>query len=149
VGYVKAHGALANLAAADRDVAEAVARAVRAVSRDLALLAISGTELEPAGHGAGLAVYSEVFADRAYRTDGQLVSRSAQGAVIHDAEAAAARLLGFLETGLMPVPGGPAIPLKAHSICVHGDTPGAVGMAQRIRAALTGAGVTIAPFLAG
>lgn len=148
VAYVKAHGALANLAAADRTVADAVAQGVRAVSRDLAVLAISGTEQELAADACGLRVFSEVFADRAYLPDGHLVPRSHPGAMITEPDAAAARMAEFLETGLMPTLGGPAIPLAAHSACVHGDSPGALAMARAMRTALSGAGFRIAPFLA-
>lgn len=147
VRFVKAHGALANLAADDGNVAGAIARAAAAVSRDLALLAISGTELETAGQNAGLQVFSEVFADRAYLPNGRLVPRSHPDAMIHDAEIAAKRLIGLLDTGLMPTIGGAVIPLVAHSICVHGDSPGAVLMARHISTALKGAGISLTPFL--
>lgn len=147
VAYVKAHGALANLAADSTDVAGAVARAAAAVSRDFALLAISGTALETAGADAGLQVFSEVFADRAYLPNGRLVPRSHPDAMIHDADFAAKRLITLLETGLMPTLDGPAIRLAAQSICVHGDSPGAVAMAAHIRASLAAAGVRLAPFL--
>ncbi|MDO5705533.1 MAG: 5-oxoprolinase subunit PxpA [Paracoccus sp. (in: a-proteobacteria)] len=146
VDYVKAHGALANLAAARREVAEAIATAVAAMPGRLALLAISGTELEIAGRAAGLTVCSEIFADRGYLPNGQLVPRGQPGAMIHDAAQAADRLLAFLDSGLMPVVGGDPIPLAAQSICVHGDSPAALAMAQEIRARLTAAGVTLAPF---
>lgn len=146
VGHVKPHGALANLAADDADVAAAIARAVRAVSRDLAVLAISGTALEPAARHAGLEVFSEVFADRAYRPDGRLVPRSDPGAVLHDPGAVTGRMLGFVQSGRMPVQGGGDIALSAHSICVHGDSPGAVELARGLKAALVAAGITVAPF---
>lgn len=148
VRYVKAHGALANLAADERSVADALVRAIRAVDRDLACLAISGTEQEAAARAAGLATFSEIFADRAYLANGRLVPRSREGAMIHDPQVAANRLLRFIATGLMPVLDGPAIPLQAQSVCVHGDSAGAVAMALHIRLALTAAGVTVAPFLA-
>lgn len=147
VRYVKAHGALANLAADDIDVAGAIARASRAVSADLALLAISGTALEEAGQTAGLPVYSEIFADRAYLPNGRLVPRGHFGAMITDPALAAARLVDFLTSGLMPVLGGSPIPLRAQSICVHGDSPHAVGMARQVRLALGQAGIAVAPFL--
>lgn len=147
VAYVKAHGALANLAADRRAVADAVAAAVAAVDPGLALLAISGTQLEVAGRAAGLRVFSEIFADRAYQPNGQLVPRGQPGAVIHDAGVAADRLLAFLDSGLMPVVGGDPIPLAAQSICVHGDTPGAVAMARHIKQRLRAAGHSLAPFL--
>jgi 5-oxoprolinase (ATP-hydrolysing) subunit A len=149
VRYVKPHGALANLAADRRDVSEAIVAAVSAISPALAVLAISGTELELAARAAGVPVFSEIFADRGYLASGRLVPRSQSGAMIHDAEAAAARLLGFLDTGLMPVIDGAPIQLAAQSICVHGDSPGAVAMARVIREKLGAAGVTFAPFLAG
>lgn len=148
VAYVKAHGALANLAADEPAVAQAVARAVAAVSPDLGLLAISGTALEPAGRDCGLRVFSEVFADRAYQPNGRLVPRSQPGAVIEDAAAAVARLIGFVQTGLMPVQGGAPIALAADSICVHGDSPHAVEMARAVRQGLIAAGVTLQPFMA-
>jgi len=147
VRYVKPHGALGNLAAADRPVAEAITRAIAAISPDLAVLAISGTELELAGRDRGLAVYSEIFADRGYLQSGQLVPRKRDGAMIHDPQAAADRLIGFLTTGLMPTIDGPAIPLAAQSICVHGDSPGALAMALHVRDRLRAAGFALAPFL--
>jgi 5-oxoprolinase (ATP-hydrolysing) subunit A len=147
VRYVKAHGALANLAADDLSVASAIARATAAISPNLALLAISGTELETAGHAAGLQVFAEVFADRAYLPNGRLAPRNQPGAMIHDADIAAQRLIGFLRSGLMPALDGPSIPLAAHSICVHGDTPGAGAMARHIRTSLTTTGITVAAFL--
>lgn len=147
VAYVKAHGALANLAADRREVADAIAAAVKALPGNLAILAISGTELETAGHAAGLPTYSEIFADRAYLPNGRLVPRTRPDAMVHGAKAAADRLIGFLESGRMPVVGGDPIPLAAQSICVHGDSPDAVEMAREIRARLQAAGVILAPFL--
>lgn len=147
VRYVKPHGALGNLAADDRAVADAIVAAVATLPGKLAILAISGTELELSARAAGLPVYSEIFADRAYLASGRLVPRSREGAVMHDAEAAAERLIRFLETGRMPVVDGEPIPLAAQSICLHGDTPGAIEMARTIRARLEGFGVSVAPFL--
>jgi UPF0271 protein len=147
VAYVKAHGALANLAADRREVADAIASAVKTLPGNLAILAISGTELEAAGRAAGLPTYSEIFADRAYLPNGRLVPRSRPDAMVHEAKAAADRMIGFLDTGLMPVVGGDPIPLAAQSICVHGDSPDAVAMAREIRARLQAAGVVLAPFL--
>jgi 5-oxoprolinase (ATP-hydrolysing) subunit A len=148
VRYVKPHGALGNLAADDRGVAEAIVATIAALPGRLAVLAISGTELEHAARAAGMEVFSEVFADRSYLPSGRLVPRSREGAVLHDAEAAAARLIGFLESGLMPVTDGDPIPLAVHSVCVHGDTAGAVEMARVIRERLAAAGVTVGSFLA-
>lgn len=148
VRYVKPHGALGNLAAADADVARGIATAVQAIGGDLAILAISGTALEHAARQAGVQVFSEIFADRAYQPNGQLVPRSQPGAVLHDVDAVAQRLIAFLQDGRMPVIGGEPIELAADSICVHSDTPGAVDMARLLRARLDDAGVTVAPFLA-
>lgn len=146
--HVKPHGALGNLAADDRAVADAIVAAVAAQPGALAVLAISGTELEFAARAAGVRVFSEIFADRAYLPNGRLVPRSRPGAVLHDAEEAATRLIGFLESGRMPVLDGGSIPLAADSVCIHGDSPGAVAMARAIRARLNAAGVALAPFLA-
>lgn len=147
VRYVKPHGALGNLAAADAQVADAIAAAVGALSPRLAILAISGTALEQAARGRGIAVFSEIFADRAYLPNGQLVPRSREGAVLHDPAAIADRLLAFLDSGLMPVIDGAPVRLAAQSICVHSDTPGAVAIARDLRERLTAAGVHIAPFM--
>ena len=147
VSYVKPHGALANLAARDIDVASAIADAIVKIDPDLALLAISGTQTEVAGRAAKLEVYSEIFADRGYLSSGQLVPRGTDGAMIHDAQEAAERLIQFFKTGLMPVIDGDPISLAAHSICVHGDSGSAVGMAREIRERLTAAGVAVSPFV--
>jgi UPF0271 protein len=147
VRYVKPHGALGNLASASREVADAIVAAVRALPQELAILAISGTALEQAARASEVMVYSEIFADRGYLSSGQLGPRSRPGAMIHDADEAATRLLTFLETGLMPVIDGDPIRLAAQSICVHGDGPGAVAMTRVIKDRLTAAGVILAPFI--
>lgn len=146
VRYVKPHGALANVAAVEREVADAIVRAVRAVDRDLAMLAISGTALEQGAGAAGLRVFSEVYADRGYTAAGNLVPRSMPGALIHDPEVAAGRLIAFLDSGSMPTVEGGTVRLAVDSVCVHGDNPAAVAMASRVRAVLTGQGRAIVPF---
>lgn len=146
VAYVKPHGALGNLAARDRDVADAITEAAQKIDPELAILAISGTQSEHAARAAGAPVFSEVFADRGYLSSGQLVPRDQDGAMIHDAAEAADRLISFLESGLMPVVDGDPIALAAHSICVHGDSAGAVTMAREIRARLMAHGVQITSF---
>ena len=130
-----------------RLVREDFADAVAALPGRLSLLAISGTELETQGRRAGLPVVSEVFADRAYKADGRLVPRGQPGAVLDDPEAAAERLLRFAETGRMPVLGGGEVQLAAGSVCVHGDTPQAVRMAQVLRARVSEAGITLRAFV--
>lgn len=147
VRYVKAHGALANWAAATPEIAQAIAMAVKKCAPECALLAISGTELERAGRDAGLKTYSEIFADRAYQRDGQLVPRSVEGAVIHDATQASERLIAFLNTGEMPTIDGGTVKLKADSICIHGDNPAAVTMAKNIRAKLESSQFNITSFI--
>lgn len=146
VRYVKPHGALANLAADDRAVAEAIVEGVASLG-GLALLAISGTELENVARARGLDVYSEIFADRTYKSSGRLVPRDHPSAMLSDPEAAAQRLIGFFRTGVMPTIDGPPVKLDAHSICIHGDSPHAVSMARRLKTALADAGLTFAPFL--
>ncbi len=147
VRYVKPHGALGNLAAKDREVADAIVLAVKNIDPSLAILAISGTQIEHAARAVGLQVYSEVFADRGYLSTGHLVPRGQDGAMIDDLKDATARLISFFDTGLMPVIDGDPIPLSAHSICVHGDSPQAVAMAREMQDSLTAHGVQIAPFL--
>ena len=146
VRYVKPHGALGNLAARDTDVATAVVDAVQRLGGDLAILAISGTALERVARSAGMQVFSEIFADRGYLPSGELVPRTEPGAMILDPREAADRLLGFLETGAMPVVGAAPIELEAHSICVHGDSPGAVEMTRLIRDELLAAGMRLTGF---
>lgn len=144
--YVKPHGALANVAADDRTVAEAIARGVEALG-GLAVLAISGTELDHVARARGLPTYSEIFADRGYTKLGRLVPRTHPRAMVTDSEEAAERLLNFFRTGLMPTIDGPSIPLEAHSICIHGDSPHAVGMATRVRRALSEEGIVVRSFI--
>ena len=146
VRYVKPHGALANLAADDRAVAEAIAEGASVIG-GLAVLAISGTELADAARARGLSAHDEIFADRGYTSRGRLVPREHPAAMITDPDVAAQRLVSFLRTGLMPTIDGPDIALKAHSVCIHGDSPHAVAMARRVRDALNDAGVTIGPFV--
>ena len=148
VTYVNPHGALGNLAARDRKVADAIVTAVRQIDPKLAILAISGTQSEEAARAAAAPVFSEIFADRGYLASGQLVPRDQDGAMIHDATEAAERLISFLQSGLMPVVDGDPIQLAAHSICVHGDSPGAVDMTRAISNHLKSQGVAVRPFVA-
>jgi 5-oxoprolinase (ATP-hydrolysing) subunit A len=147
VSYVKPHGALANVAAVEADVAGAILCAVRAVDPGLSVLAISGTELERLARAQGMTVFSEVFADRGYTALGTLVPRSEAGALITDEAAATERMLGFLDSGLMPTVDGGHVRLDVQSICIHGDSAHAVSMARSLKAALVARGVSIRPFL--
>jgi UPF0271 protein len=146
VVYVKPHGALYNTAAVDEGQASAVVAAVRAYDPGLPILCQPGSVLARATASAGLQVVGEGFADRGYRADGTLVPRSLAGAVIHDADVVAARAVRMATDGTVLAVGGTVVPCAVRSVCVHGDTPGAVGLARRVRTALTEAGVTVAPF---
>ncbi len=140
LSHVKPHGALNNQACEDAALADVVARAVRAFDRELILLAPALSELQAAGQRAGLAVAAEIFADRAYTDAATLVPRARPGAVIHDADAVVAHVMRMLQAGGIVAASGKVLPTAMHSICVHGDTPGAVDNARRLRAALQAAG---------
>lgn len=144
LNHVKPHGALYNLAAADRETARAIAAAAADFDRGLFLYAPPGSELEKAGQALGLGVVGEVFADRAYRTDGRLVSRDRPGAVLETPEAVEAQILEMVLEGKVVAADGQRIPVRAETICVHGDTPGAVDFILRVRGILERAGVEIA-----
>ena len=145
VTHVKPHGALNNLASIDRGVADTVCRAIRAINRRLILLAPAASQLLAAGHAAGLNVLEEIFADRAYLPDGQLVPRSRPDALIHGAEACLAHTLAMLEAGALIAVNGARIATAIASICVHGDNPDAVGVARHLRQALVARGYQIVP----
>jgi UPF0271 protein len=144
--HVKAHGALYNMAARDTALADAIATAVRAFDPQLRLYGVAGSLMLAAGEAAGLRVASEVFADRAYERDGTLVSRLIPGAVIHDAGEVAARAVRMVRDGHVIARTGERLSLRADTICVHGDTPGAAALARSIRAALETAGVEVRAF---
>ncbi len=146
VTFVKAHGALANLAERDAAVADAIATAVARADFSLTLLAIAGSEQVEAGGRAGLRVAQEVFADRAYDEDGHLAPRAEAGAVIDDVATVVARAKRMLQEGAIITRQGTRLPTQIHSICVHGDTPCAVAMAQSLREALKGAGFALKAF---
>jgi UPF0271 protein len=146
LSHVKPHGALYNQAAVDRPLADAVAAAVRDFDSTLRLIAPCRSRLVEAGVDAGLDVWPEAFVDRAYLADGSLVPRSEPGAVIADPEPAAARAVQLVLAGTLPAVGGePVLQLRPRTLCVHADTPGAVLIAQRVRAALVERGVGIGP----
>ena len=146
VRYVKPHGALYNRIAQDARQGAAVIAGIKAVAPDLVLMGLAGAPILAQARAEGLAVVAEAFADRAYRPDGQLLSRRAAGAVLHDPAEIAARMLRLVQTGRIAAVDGSDLALAVDSICVHGDSPGAVASSAQIRAVLTGAGVTIAPF---
>ncbi|MDQ6753138.1 MAG: LamB/YcsF family protein [Actinomycetota bacterium] len=146
VSYVKPHGALYNRIVHDREQAAAVCAAVRDFSRELPVLGLAGSEIaaECLAHGVGF--FNEAFVDRGYRADGTLVPRGQPGDVLHDVQEVARRALQMAVGGSVEAVDGSIVPLEVDSLCVHGDTPGAVQMAQAVRAALAQAGVVVDPF---
>jgi len=142
--HVKAHGALYNRAAADRAVADAVARAVRASGADLVLVGLAGSALLDAGRAAGLAIAAEAFPDRAYEADGSLRSRRLEGAVLTDSDLVAERAVRMARDGTVVAVDGSVVRLDADTLCLHGDTPGAVEHARAVRRALEAAGIRVA-----
>jgi UPF0271 protein len=147
VRYVKPHGALYNTIAHDERQARDVITAIRAIDPGLALVALAGSPLVRWAEDAGLRVVAEAFADRAYTREGTLVSRREKGAVLHDPAVVARRMLRLVQEGVVEAIDGSLAKVDAESICVHGDSPGAVAMAAEVRRALQGAGVTLAPFM--
>ena len=141
--HVKAHGALYNMAARDRKLADAVARAIKAFDASLVMFGLPKSPLIEAGIAAGLRVAAEGFADRSYEPDGSLTPRSRPGAVIHDAAVVVDRAVRMVRDGVVLTSEGREIPLKVDTICVHGDTPGAPDLTRRIRAGLEAAGISV------
>ena len=146
VRYVKPHGALYNTAAVDPGQASAVVAAVAGYQPALPVLCQPGSVLARAASEAGLSVVGEGFADRGYRADGTLVPRSEPGALIHEAPAVVARAVRMAVDGEVESVSGPSVACRVASICLHGDTPGAVDLAGRVRAGLDAAGLQIKAF---
>ena len=146
VSYVKPHGALYNTIAHDARQGEAVIAAIKAIDTSLSLLGLAGTPILKRAAEAGLHTVAEVFADRAYSASGALVSRRETGAVLHDADLVAERMLRLVADGTITSIDGTVLHLDAESVCVHGDSPGALAMATRLREVLTAEGVTITAF---
>jgi UPF0271 protein len=146
--HVKPHGALYNMAARDRLLADAIAAAVRDFDRELILVGLAGSELPRAGEAAGLAVAHEAFADRRYEADGSLMARSKAGAVIDDPDTAVAQAIGIASRGEVETANG-TLRIRADTICVHGDRTDAAAFARRLREGLEAAGLPIAPLTRG
>lgn len=136
IQHVKPHGAMYNMAVKDYKLAKAIAEAIYEVDKNIILLGLANSEMIKAGKDIGLRVASEVFADRAYNSDGTLVSRSVEGSVIHDADLAISRVIRMVKEGKVRSISGEDINIDAQSICVHGDNPKAVEFVKRIREAL-------------
>lgn len=143
VTHVKPHGAINNKAAVDADLAAAIARGIRGVSKDLIFLAPAGSAMIEAGCRVNLPVAQEVFADRNYDDLGNLVPRGQPNAMVHDNDEALGNVLRMVQEKAIVSVSGKRIPCAVDSICVHGDSPGAVAMARHIRAGLEKAGVHI------
>ncbi|GAA3578550.1 5-oxoprolinase subunit PxpA [Gibbsiella greigii] len=143
--HVKTHGALGNMAAEDDALAMAVARAIYAVDKSLIMVTMPGLCTEKAALEVGLPLVREIYVDRAYAENGNLVSRKLPGAVLHDAKQASERILRMLEDQALITLQGTRIPVTIDTICVHGDTPGAVEMAAQVRTLLESKGVAFAP----
>jgi UPF0271 protein len=148
VRYVKPHGALYNTAADDQVQAGAIAVAVAAFHPELALLGLPDSALAEAAAVAGIPFVAEAFADRAYLPDGRLVPRSESGAVLIDAAAVVDQAVSIARDGQVRAGDGSMVAVAARSLCLHGDTPGAVALARAVRTALTEQGITIAAFAA-
>lgn len=146
VRYVKPHGALYNTIAHDKRQGLAVIEAIRAVDPRLVLVALAGSPLIALARSEGLTCIAEAFADRAYTPQGTLVSRREPGAVLHDAKLVAQRMLRLVETGTVEAIDGSLTAVEADSICVHGDSPGAIQMARELRQLLEKSGVTLQAF---
>ncbi|WP_370643451.1 LamB/YcsF family protein [Micrococcus sp. ACRRV] len=146
VRYVKPHGALYNTIVHHEEHAQAVVDGVAAFGADLPLLLLPGSVALEKAEKAGLRGVAEAFADRGYTPQGTLVSRREPGAVLHDEDEVAARMVRLATEGVIEAVDGTDVRVEAESICLHGDTPGAVSMAAAVRRALEDAGVTIASF---
>lgn len=147
VQYVKPHGALYNTIAQDKRQAMDVINAIKSIDPKLVLMALAGAPLIGWARDAGLTVVAEAFADRGYTPQGALVSRREPGAVLHDATLIAQRMLTLVREGVIEAVDGSLVPVEADSICVHGDSPGAVAIARNIRQRFEQEGVKIASFV--
>ena len=148
VSYVKPHGALYNTAVHHEVQAGAVVDAVRSVDPPLPVLGLPGSRLLALAEAAGLRAVTEAFADRGYTPEGTLLPRSQPGALLHDPAEVAARMVRLVTDGKITAVDGSDIAVRAESLCVHGDSPGAVQMAGAVRDALRVAGITVRAFAA-
>lgn len=143
IQHVKAHGALYNMAAKDYEISLSIAQAVYEVDKNIILLGLANSSIIDAGKDVGLRVANEVFADRAYNSDGTLVSRSIEGSIIHDTNIAIKRVIKMVKENKVEDINGKDIDIKADSICVHGDNPKAIEFVKSIRAELIKEGINI------
>lgn len=143
LAHAKAHGALYNMAARDRALADAIARAVRAFDPALVLFGLPDSELLRAGRDAGLRVAAEGFADRAYEPDGSLTPRSRPGSMIDDPDIVVARAIRLIRDCRVSCVDGSELTMRIDTLCTHGDTPGAPELTRRLREGLQQAGITV------
>ena len=141
--HVKPHGALYNMAVRDQDLADTIARAIESVDPKLILFAPDKSELARAGEAHGLQIAHEIFADRNYLNDGWLVPRTRPDALLHDPSEAAQRVVRMLREGKVRSVEGRDVEVRGETICIHGDTPGAVEFARKLRSQLEQEGVRI------
>ena len=146
VRHMKLHGALSNMACEDYDLAKTCYEAILSVDPDVILMVLAATKLETAAGDLGANLACEIFADRAYNDDATLVDRSIDGAVIHDADVAAKRMVEMVTRGGIITASGKLIKTQIDTICLHGDTAGAVDIARTVRSELERAGVTVRRF---
>lgn len=146
VRHLKLHGALANMCAENKEMALACYEAALSVAPDLIVMVLAGTAQQDAVLDLGCAAACEIFADRAYNDDATLVDRRLPGAMIHDPDAAAARIVEMVQAGAIIAASGLHIPTRIDTICLHGDTPTALGIARTVRAELEAAGIALAQF---
>lgn len=144
--HVKAHGALYNTAGDNIDVATAIAEAIKAVNPDLYMLCLANSQMVAAAKNVGIPYVEEAFADRAYTEKGTLVSRKLPGSVIHDVDEVVKRVLMMVKEKQVISIDGKVVPLNAQTICVHGDSPGAVQMVTALRAAFDKEGISLKAF---
>ena len=145
LNHVKPHGAMQNMMATDYEMSVALIDAIAATMDSPLVYAQPGSATEKAAEDAGMPMARELFADRAYLADGQLAPRSMAGAVLHDSDAIADRMLKMLRGDAIETIDGESIVLQGDTICVHGDTPAAVEIAQSLRKSLISAGFAISP----
>lgn len=141
--HVKLHGALYNLAARDRTVAAVAVDAIRAIAPAAMIFALAGSEMVRVCEQRGIAVAREAFCDRAYQSDGSLTPRSRPDALIHEPSAAVAQVLRLVREGVVRATDGTDVPLRADTLCLHGDGPHAVAFARHLRAELAAAGIAV------
>jgi UPF0271 protein len=141
--HVKPHGALYNVAARNKDIAIAIASAVKDVDFSLILYGLANSELISAGEKLRLKTASEVFADRTYQDDGTLTPRSEENAVIRDLDVVEKQLINMIKEGKVQSISGKLVPIKADTVCVHGDNPQALIFLDKLREKLRNEGIII------